>query len=265
MKYVGLNFLFIYYCFFFLIQTFFSFGTVVLCTISEAWKVLEKWQEVGVAVALFTFLSQPRRRLPLSVEMSWGSFGIVEVAVVWVGSWWAFPPQQWIIWLSLRWDGGVTGQVKQTKSKGAKWSPPRPSAHQRWTTIWRDCWKGQRGEGGKIQIGQEWKMRGRGTRGTHPSTGVLTTHRWMNRLPSALTVANKGQRERGRQRRKRWGELKGEMPCFLTSHIAAGKDNRSRVPVQTSWETSQYTPKHTCWRISEQSPPRGNISRLLTV
>lgn len=32
---------------------------------------------------------------------------------------------------------------------------------------------------------------------TRPCAGVLTTYRWMNRMPSALTVANKGQRKRG--------------------------------------------------------------------
>lgn len=32
---------------------------------------------------------------------------------------------------------------------------------------------------------------------THLFAGVLAPHGWMNRLPSALTVANKGQRKRG--------------------------------------------------------------------
>lgn len=37
----------------------------------------------------------------------------------------------------------------------------------------------------------------RKARGTHPHAGVLTTKCWMNCLPSALTIANKGQRKRG--------------------------------------------------------------------
>lgn len=103
-----------------------------------------------------------------------------------------------VIWLIL---SGVRGwQGKQNKqSRGAKWSPVRTKDEREATgTV-----VGKGSNKAKVRIGEaarEWKMAGWWERGTHPYTGVLTTHHWMNRLPPTLTVANKGQRQRDGRR-----------------------------------------------------------------
>lgn len=93
----------------------------------------------------------------------------------------------------------------------------------------------------------------------------------MNRLPPALTVANKGQRkgEGGRGEGGR-GWLKRQRVCFLASSVAAGKDNRSRIPVQTSPETPQsrrVQVEHAHTNAGAQAAPasEGNVSSPLTV
>lgn len=64
---------------------------------------------------------------------------------------------------------------------------------------------------------------------------MLTTKCWMTCLPSALTIANEGQRKRGAGGGGGrgggggggGGVIEKREVCFLTSSIAAGKDNRS--------------------------------------
>lgn len=70
------------------------------------------------------------------------------------------------------------------------------------------------------------------------------------------------------------GKQKSEV-CFLTSCIAAGNDNRSRIPVQTSPEIPQsHTHTHTeihavmfvGYRVfMSTGSPRGNIRCVLTL
>lgn len=128
------------------------------------------------------------------------------------GSGWVFPRRRWVIWLSWRWGEGMTGQEKQTELrcevilgasqrlmrtqgdwfKGCKtnWKESRKQSKKSRPEGWQE---NERWEGGRTDGLEEEDER----KGTHPYAGVLTTHCWMNRMPSALTVANKGQRQRG--------------------------------------------------------------------
>lgn len=222
-------------------------------------------------------LSRPH--LPLSAEMSWRSTGIEEVVVVWVG--WVGVPHLTLSYLAS-FEGGWGDDRTSKTNRPEVWSDPRcrSKTNQNSGKGWRternqqktkqksdmERWKeSERWEGGQRE--EEEERNTPPCRCAHYSMlGWIACHQ-----PSPKLIRVKEREEEEEEE----GRLKRERVCFLTSPIAAGKDNSRQNPCankprDTSSLFPMETASNTCLHIQglvctlPQTSRWGNISRLPT-